>query len=261
MLTKVLLTFYQPPENRHVFLMMNKCDVVNVIILGARFHQPPDNFREWEGAVQGHLGGFGNDFAVHGLSGLRVSGLPCQRAGTGGIGRHRMHEPDAPSFDFLQIFSTGGTIDKDYFDARSEYEVGEPQIQAVFREAGVTFGFAVHSLMRKDSLEMTDADRETVRAAVAACPHRHILITHGTDTMTETAAVLAELAREQGKIIVLTGSMAPARFRQSDAEFNIGCAVGALNTSPPGVYLAMSGRVFKAGSVRKNREKGRFEAL
>ncbi len=164
-------------------------------------------------------------------------------------------------FDFLQIFSTGGTIDKIYFDASSEYAVGEPQIQAVFREAGVTFGFGVCSLMRKDSLEMNAADRERVRSAVAACEHRHILITHGTDTMTETAAVLTEVAREQGKVIVLTGSMAPARFRQSDAEFNIGCAVGALNACGPGVYIAMSGHVFEAGRVRKNRGAGRFEAL
>lgn len=164
-------------------------------------------------------------------------------------------------FDFLQIFSTGGTIDKNYFDAQSEYEVGEPQIHAVFREAGVTFEFAVTSLMRKDSLEMTAADRELVRAAVAACAHRHILITHGTDTMTETAAVLGEIAREQEKVIVLTGSMAPARFRQSDAEFNIGCAVGALNVCAPGVYIAMSGHVFDAEKVRKNREAGRFEGI
>jgi L-asparaginase len=164
-------------------------------------------------------------------------------------------------FDFLQIFSTGGTIDKIYFDASSEYEVGEPQIHAVFREAGVTFGFAVSSLMRKDSLAMNDADREIVRTAVAACAHRHILITHGTDSMTETAAVLADVALAQDKVIVLTGSMAPARFRQSDAEFNIGCAVGALNACGPGVYIAMSGHVFEAGKVRKNREAGRFEAF
>ena len=162
---------------------------------------------------------------------------------------------------FVQIFSTGGTIDKIYFDASSEYEVGEPQIEVVFREARVSFDYEVVPLMRKDSLEMTDDDRLLIRDAVAGCGHRHVLITHGTDTMTETAAALAEVALEAGKVIVLTGAMAPVRFRESDAEFNIGCAVSALDSKPPGVYIAMSGRVFESGSVRKNRELGRFEAM
>jgi L-asparaginase len=163
--------------------------------------------------------------------------------------------------NFVQIFSTGGTIDKIYFDANSEYEIGGSEIEIVFREARVGFEFEVRSLMRKDSLEITDADREVVRAAVAACPHRHILITHGTDTMVETAAVLVDAARHGEKVVVLTGAMTPVRFRQSDAEFNIGCAVGALGSKPPGVYIAMSGQIFDAYKVRKNREAGRFEAI
>jgi L-asparaginase len=162
---------------------------------------------------------------------------------------------------FLQIFSTGGTIDKIYFDSAGQYEVGEPQIEVVFREARVGFRYEVRSLMRKDSLAMTAADRAEIRAAVADCPHRHILITHGTDTMTETAAALEEVARAGGKTVVLTGAMAPVRFRESDAVFNIGCAVGALASQPPGVYIAMHGEVFPSGTVRKNREAGRFEPV
>ena len=158
----------------------------------------------------------------------------------------------------VQIFSCGGTIDKIYFDAKSEYEVGLPQIDAVFKEAGVTFDYSVESLMRKDSLDMTDDDRRLVRDKVEASDSRLFLITHGTDTMPETAKALAGIA---DKVIVLTGSMTPARFRGSDAEFNIGCAVGALFSQSAGVFIAMNGRVFDGLAVRKNRELSRFESV
>ena len=156
----------------------------------------------------------------------------------------------------VQIFSCGGTIDKVYFDAKSQYEVGEPQIETIFRDANVAFEFAIESLFRKDSLEMTVADRNVIRQRIEACETQHILLTHGTDTMPETAQTLLGIP---DKVIVLTGSMAPARFQKSDAEFNIGCAVGALLSSGPGVYVAMNGCVFPGGQVRKNRELGRFE--
>lgn len=156
----------------------------------------------------------------------------------------------------VQIFSCGGTIDKIYFDAKSQYEVGEPQIAAIFHRANVSFDFSTESLMRKDSLEMDDADRALIRARIEVSEHRRFLITHGTDTMPETALFLAGLSE---KTIVLTGSMAPARFEVSDAEFNIGCAVGALQSLDAGVYVVMNGCVFPAGKVRKNREAGRFE--
>jgi L-asparaginase len=158
----------------------------------------------------------------------------------------------------IQIFCCGGTIDKVYFDANSEFEVGEPEIEAIFRDARVTFDFQIESLMRKDSLEMTDADRELVRRCVSACPHDLILITHGTDTMAETARALAGIP---SKVIVLTGSMTPARFRVTDAVFNIGCAVGALQSRPPGVYIAINGRVLPGDRAYKNPEKGIFEEL
>ena len=157
----------------------------------------------------------------------------------------------------LTIFTTGGTIDKVYFDAASEFEVGESQIGHILREAMVTFDFEVRSLMQKDSLDMTDADRGVIRHAVEECATRHVLITHGTDTMAQTATALAGIA---DKVIVLTGALSPARFRSTDAVFNIGMAVAAVQSVPEGVYLAMNGQVFAAGHVRKNRERNRFES-
>ena len=159
---------------------------------------------------------------------------------------------------FVQIFSTGGTIDKVYFDALSEYQIGEPMAGELLKDARVGFDYAIESLVKKDSLELDDADRALIHARVAACPAEHILITHGTDTMTVTAAALADIP---GKVIVLTGAMQPARFRDSDALFNLGLAIGALNVCAPGVYIAMSGKVFPADGVRKNRIAGRFEGV
>jgi L-asparaginase len=156
----------------------------------------------------------------------------------------------------IRVIATGGTIDKVYFDAASSYDVGDPQVGPLFKEANVTFEYIVESVLQKDSLQMTDDDRALIRARVAASPEILILITHGTDTMTATAAQLAGLP---DKVIVFTGSMVPARFRQSDALFNIGCAVGALQVLPPGVYIAMNGQVFPADQVKKNRAQSRFE--
>ncbi len=168
-----------------------------------------------------------------------------------------MSDPKTPATSpHVQIFSCGGTIDKVYFDAKSEYEVGEPQIEAIFRDANVVFSYSIESLFRKDSLDMTEDDRAMIRQRVANCSSRCVLLTHGTDTMPETARSLLGIP---GKVIVLTGSMAPARFQKSDAEFNIGCAVGALLSSPEGVYIAMNGFIFPGDRVQKNRAAGRFE--
>jgi len=159
--------------------------------------------------------------------------------------------------DELLIVTTGGTIDKVYFDDKSDYQVGEPQIGNILRELGVAFRFTVIPALRKDSLHITDDDRQMVRTLIAAQPQKHVLITHGTDTMVETAKVLADL----GKTIVLTGALSPARFRGSDTEFNVGCAVGAVQSMPPGVYIAMNGRVWDPFKVRKNVAANRFEAV
>jgi len=156
----------------------------------------------------------------------------------------------------LTIVATGGTIDKIYFDDKSSYQIGAPQIGDILKQLGVAFEFETIALMRKDSLHMDDADRDLVRRTIAAQPHRHVLVTHGTDTMVETARALAGIS---GKVIVLTGALNPARFQGSDAVFNIGCAVGAIQALPDGVYIAMNGRVWDPARVRKNREANRFE--
>jgi len=156
----------------------------------------------------------------------------------------------------LRVISTGGTIDKVYFDAASTYDVGEPQVGPLFKEANVTFEYIVESVLQKDSLAMTDEDRALIRQRVEASPERLILITHGTDTMTATAARLEGIP---DKVIVFTGSMLPARFRTSDALFNLGCAVGALQVLPAGIYIAMNGQIAPAHTVKKNRAESRFE--
>jgi len=158
----------------------------------------------------------------------------------------------------LEIFTTGGTIDKVYFDAKSKFEVGEPQILEVLREANLCIDYQVTPLMRKDSLELTDEDREQVRKAVEASTATRIVITHGTDTMTDTARALAGV---NGKTIVLTGAMQPARFRFTDAVFNIASAMMAAQTLAEGVYITMNGQVFDPESTRKNVEMNRFEAI
>lgn len=157
----------------------------------------------------------------------------------------------------LLVVTTGGTIDKIYFDDKSDYQVGEPQIGGILKALGVAFGFTVIPLIRKDSLHITDADRALLRATIAAQPARHVLITHGTDSMVQTAQALASL---QDRTIVLTGALNPAGFRGSDAEFNIGCAVGAVQTAPNGVWIAMNGRIWDPRKVRKNVAANRFEA-
>jgi L-asparaginase len=156
----------------------------------------------------------------------------------------------------IQIITTGGTIDKLYFDAKSEFQVGDPQVVEVLREANVTVPYAVRQLMRKDSLDLTDADRRLIRDTIAAAPQRHFVVTHGTDTMLDTARVLQSMG---DKVIVLTGAMQPARFRFTDAVFNIGCAVMAVQLLPPGVYVTMNGRIFDPRKTVKNREQNRFE--
>jgi L-asparaginase len=159
---------------------------------------------------------------------------------------------------FIQIFTMGGTIDKIYFDDLSHYEIGEPQVSEALKEGKTALEFDVCEVMRKDSIHMDDSDRQLLRAKIAVCPHRHILVTHGTDSMAESAEALIGLS---GKVVVLTGAMSPYRFKKSDVSFNLGCAVGALQTLNDGVYLAMSGLVIPAGSARKNRDAGRFEVI
>ena len=158
----------------------------------------------------------------------------------------------------LQVITTGGTIDKIYFDEKSDYKIGEPEISRILADMNVGFRWQVQPLLRKDSLQLTDADRDLIRAAVEGSDASHFLITHGTDTMVETARRLEGLGE---RVIVLTGALNPARFIGTDAVFNIGCAVGAVQCLPAGVWIVMNGRVWDPKTVRKNRDANRFEAI
>ena len=157
----------------------------------------------------------------------------------------------------LLIVTTGGTIDKIYFDDMSDYQIGEPMIGQILDHMQVGFKFDVIALMRKDSLHVTDADRLIIRDVIAASDATHVLITHGTDSMVKTALVLADIP---DKTMVLTGALNPARFRDSDAIFNIGCAIGALQAVTTGAWIAMSGCIWDPKKVRKNRAQNCFES-
>ena len=158
----------------------------------------------------------------------------------------------------ILVLTTGGTIDKNYFDALSEYQIVDSGIPALLKEARVALPFRIEEVCRKDSLELTDADRAEIARAAAAAPETRIVVTHGTDTMTETAHALASIP---GKTMVLTGALSPARFAETDAPFNLGMAFAAAQVAPPGVYIAMSGQVFDGLQVRKDRAAGRFVAV
>lgn len=165
-----------------------------------------------------------------------------------------MISPDTP----ILLLTTGGTIDKIYFDALSDYQVGDTVVGRLLELGRVQHPFRIEEVTRKDSLELTDEDRRAIRDRVAAAAESHVVITHGTDTMTETAKVLAGV---EGKTVVLVGALAPARFGESDASFNLGMAFAAVQIADPGVYIAMSGSVFRADRVMKDRAKGAFVAL
>ncbi|MCK4640006.1 MAG: asparaginase [Candidatus Marinimicrobia bacterium] len=158
----------------------------------------------------------------------------------------------------IKIFTVGGTIDKIYFDQKNAYQVGDPKIVEVLQEANVTLDFETESIMQKDSLDMTEEDRRLIYEKIDVDHHELIVITHGTDTMVETANTLSAIPN---KTIVLTGSMQPARFKNSDAVFNIGCAVAAVQALPHGVYITMNGQIFDPLSVRKNVDRNRFEKI
>lgn len=156
----------------------------------------------------------------------------------------------------IKILTTGGTIDKVYYDALSDYRIGEPAATELLAQAGVSCDYRIESLLRKDSLEIDDHDRAFIRNHIANDDSRHIVITHGTDTMVDTALALQGLG---DRTIVLTGAMQPARFRDSDATFNFGGAIALAQTLPPGVYIFMNGRVFTPEHTIKNRAAGQFQ--
>ncbi len=159
----------------------------------------------------------------------------------------------------ITIFTTGGTFDKVYFDAKSEFAVGDTQVNPILSEAGVTSAYVVEELLRKDSLDIDDDDRQQISEQVSACESSQIIITHGTDTMTQTAATIANNVRD--KTIIFVGAMHPARMRVTDAPFNLGFAFAAVQLLSPGIYVAMNGQVFTYDNVTKNREKSCFQSI
>src|SRR5690348_6246650 len=130
--------------------------------------------------------------------------------------------------DPIVVVTTGGTIDKLYFDSLSEYQVGESVVRKLLAIANVKYPFDVVEALRKDSLEMTESDRDTLHQCVSGLKTSRVVITHGTDTMTATAARLASIS---GKTIVMTGALTPARFTESDAPFNLGMAFATAQTA------------------------------
>jgi L-asparaginase len=156
----------------------------------------------------------------------------------------------------IAILTTGGTFDKIYFDANSEYSIGEPCISSILDEGNVMSDYRVQSILKKDSLDITHSEREIIKKSVIGCEEERIIITHGTDTMVETAKFLEDIKE---KTIVLTGAMQPARFKKTDAIFNSGFAYAAALSLENGVYIAMSGQIFNSNNVRKNIDLGKFE--
>jgi L-asparaginase len=159
---------------------------------------------------------------------------------------------------FIRFITTGGTIDKIYFDATSQYEVGESNVKHILGDGLVNFDYDIVPMFQKDSLEFTDENRQALKEFIESDDSSLYVITHGTDTMVETAAKLNSIPH---KTILLTGSLSPARFKTTDAIFNIGMAVAAVQSVEPGVYLVMNGQVFAEGEVIKNRAANRFEKI
>jgi L-asparaginase len=158
----------------------------------------------------------------------------------------------------LEILTTGGTIDKVYFDKKSNYEVGDPFVEELLHKMNVNISFKVKSLMRIDSLDMTDIHREVILKYIINSNANNFLIIHGTDSIVETAIYLKKIT---DKTIVLTGSLKPAIFIDNDAIFNVGSALTSAQILNNGVYIVINGQVFNPDNVRKNLEKNVFETI
>lgn len=167
---------------------------------------------------------------------------------------HTTGEPPA-----IRIFVTGGTFDKEYDELRGTLYFKQTHLHEMLQLGRSRLDVSIETLMMMDSLDMTDTDRARIVESCRECEETHIVVTHGTDTMVDTARALAEGVT--GKTIVLTGAMVPYAFGSSDGLFNLGSALSFAQVLPEGVYVAMSGRWFPWNNVRKNREAGTFETL
>ncbi|MBI4272639.1 asparaginase [Candidatus Uhrbacteria bacterium] len=159
----------------------------------------------------------------------------------------------------IRIFVTGGTFDKEYNELNGELSFKDTHLPEMLKLAKCKVDIDVRTLMLIDSLVMTDADRENILENCLRAKEEMIVITHGTDTMPETAWVLGKKIKD--KTIVLTGAMIPYTFGSSDGLFNLGSAIAFVQTLPPGVYISMNGKYFKWDNVQKNKEKGEFEEV
>lgn len=165
------------------------------------------------------------------------------------------------SKDFIQVFITGGTFDKEYNFITGELYFKDTHLAQMFQRGRCTLDLDIKTLMMIDSLEMTDADREIIVHNCKSTKTNRIIITHGTDTMVDTAKILSD-AKIEGKTIILTGAMIPYAFgTSSDGFFNIGSSLGFVQTLEPGVYISMNGRFFEWDNVKKNRQTGFFENI
>lgn len=159
----------------------------------------------------------------------------------------------------IRVFVTGGTFDKEYDEIRGELSFGDTHLPEMLRRGRCALELEIRTLMMVDSLELSGADRETIARNCLRAPEGRIVITHGTDTMVDTAHVLA--AQVPDKTLVLTGAMVPYAFGSSDGLFNLGSALSFAQVLPAGVYIAMNGRCFTWNDVRKNRKTGMFEPV
>lgn len=159
----------------------------------------------------------------------------------------------------IQIFVTGGTFDKEYDYIHGKLFFKETHLPEMFKVGRATVDIRVRTLMMIDSLEMTDEHRDLISHACIDSPEEQIIVTHGTDTMVQTAHTLAR--RVKGKTVVLTGAMIPYKFGSSDGFFNLGSALAFVQTLPHGVYVVMNGRFFDWDNVQKNISNGLFEEI
>lgn len=157
----------------------------------------------------------------------------------------------------ISIVTTGGTIDKDYASSAGTYnfEISSPAIKNILSRVNPNFEFEIYAILRKDSLDITDKDRNSILKTCKNIENNKILITHGTDTMTKTAEILDTI---KDKTIVITGSSKPDKFSGSDASFNVGCAIGALNCKEKGIFIAMNGIIYNWKDCHKEKETGQF---
>jgi L-asparaginase len=159
--------------------------------------------------------------------------------------------------DIIRILITGGTMDKEYDPLTGELTFAESHLSNILNQVRCKVRVVLEGVMLKDSLQMTGEDRQRILKKCMDSPENKIIITHGTDTMVETAHVLDNHVK--GKTVVLVGAMVPYAFGASDALFNLGCAFTAVQALPHGVYITMNGKIFPWDNVRKNRESGEFE--